>query len=105
LVAGDGELRTIHLEICPAEAPELGAHVLYVEQAAAEARDKLLAAAVTGAGPTNRTRNEGRGAARGGAGAPPVRRADVWIPAGALARPRVADDDTGDRRAGLRRRG
>lgn len=36
----DSEFRTIHLEICPASAPELGRRVLYVEQAAAEARDK-----------------------------------------------------------------
>jgi hypothetical protein len=38
--ARDGEFRTIHLAICPADAPELGPRVLYVEQAAAEARDQ-----------------------------------------------------------------
>ena len=38
--AKDAEFRTIHLAICPADAPALGPHVLYVEQAAAEARDK-----------------------------------------------------------------
>ncbi len=38
--ARDGEYRTIHLAICPVEAPELGARVLYVEQAVAGALDR-----------------------------------------------------------------
>ncbi|HEU4408818.1 MAG TPA: CpcT/CpeT family chromophore lyase, partial [Polyangiaceae bacterium] len=38
--ASDAEFRVIHLTVCPADAPELGDRVLYVEQAAAEALDK-----------------------------------------------------------------
>jgi hypothetical protein len=38
--ARDAEFRTIHLAICPVDAPELGDRVLYVEQAAAEDLDR-----------------------------------------------------------------
>jgi CpeT protein len=38
--AADPEYKTIHLVICAADARDLGERVLYVEQAAAEARNK-----------------------------------------------------------------